>query len=678
MIIEAEAASVERVRRQTQALLEELCALVEQEADRHAFFTQFLSGAVSGLAALGGAVWKHDSAGPLELFCKLYSPNVIEGQEEPAGRHGSLIAQVATNGTPLLVPPAGPELDVQHLNPTEHLLVLTPIKDGPASAYVLEVFQRGNAPQSAHRGYLSFMGRLCELAETFLKNCRLREVETRLALRQQSDQIVDALHNSLDSGHVCHAIANEGRRFIGCDRVSVALRRGKKCRTIAVSGQDVLESRSETVRALDQLATVILRCGQPFWYSGNLDDAPPQIAEAVENYVELTHSKLVGVLPLERLPAEGGEAESGADKSIDATDAEPFGVMIVEQIDSTRTRGAIEARAAVVCRQSIRPLTNAIEHESILLLPLWKTLGKSRTLVKARNLPKTTLAAAAALVLTLVLLLVPYSFNVHATGTLQPLGRRDVFAPQDSTVERVLVTHGQQVVAEQTLIELRNTDLEVSLADMGGQIAGSQEQLSAIERSLVEDSKRLSPEERNRLSGERSELRQRLSSLTLQRDLLQRKRDKLRIVSPLDGEVTTWNVEELLQGRPVRQGQVLLNLADTSSEWELELRIPEDRIGHLARAQDRLGKELSVTYRIALEPGIDYQGTVSDVHLSAEVHGDEGNTVLVRVKIDKEQLAHLQPGVECRAKVNCGKRSLGYVLFNDVIAFVQSRILFRL
>src|SRR3569833_697378 len=148
--------------------------------------------------------------------------------------------------------------------------------------------------------------------------------------------------------------------------------------------------------------------------------------------------------------------------------------MIAEQIDSTRTRGAIEARAAVVCRQSIRPLANAIEHESILLLPVWKTHGKSRMLVKARNLPKTTLAAAAAFVVTAVLLFVPYNFNVHATGTLQPLNGRDVFAPQDSTVDRVLVTHGQQVVAGQPLVVFCFSVLVVSLVVFGGLFVGSQ------------------------------------------------------------------------------------------------------------------------------------------------------------------------------------------------------------
>ncbi len=39
--------------------------------------------------------------------------------------------------------------------------------------------------------------------------------------------------------------------------------------------------------------------------------------------------------------------------------------------------------------------------------------------------------------------------------------------------------------------------------------------------------------------------------------------------------------------------------------------------------------------------------------------------------------ADLRPGATVTAKVYCGRRSLGYVWFHDLLAFVQSRILFR-
>ena len=67
-----------------------------------------------------------------------------------------------------------------------------------------------------------------------------------------------------------------------------------------------------------------------------------------------------------------------------------------------------------------------------------------------------------------------------------------------------------------------------------------------------------------------------------------------------------------------------------------------------------------------------------EIQEKAEVQGEEGNTVLVRVKINKDEL-EIEPskGVGVSAKIDCGKRSLGYVWFHDVIEFVQTKILFK-
>jgi len=114
--------------------------------------------------------------------------------------------------------------------------------------------------------------------------------------------------------------------------------------------------------------------------------------------------------------------------------------------------------------------------------------------------------------------------------------------------------------------------------------------------------------------------------------------------------------------------------------------MPENEVGHVMDSQRELGEELQVTYILATDPGTEHSGRVIEVHRAAEVRGEEGSTVLVKVTLDDdpaagagEQLAaYRHAGAELNARVHCGRRSLGYVLFHDLIAFVQSRILFRL
>jgi multidrug efflux pump subunit AcrA (membrane-fusion protein) len=303
-------------------------------------------------------------------------------------------------------------------------------------------------------------------------------------------------------------------------------------------------------------------------------------------------------------------------------------------------------------------------------------------MVEARALPRTISIGVGAALAIAALFVVPWNFKVSCSGTLQPSGRREVFAPLDGTVVAVHVKHGDRVDQDAPLVDLRNTDLEVALSDVTGQRMATQEQILSVDRArtLVDKGKSATPEERNRLEGQRSELRQKLASLDQQLEVYRQKRQQLAVQSPIAGNVTTWNVEQLLRERPVRQGQVLVSVADAEGPWELELRMPEYRMGDLVDAEKQLaaGLPVYVTYRLATSPGVDHEGTVTEIHRSAELHGDDGNIVLVKVAIDKERLTALRPGADVTAKVHCGRRSLGYTLFHDVIAFVQSRILFNL
>ena len=78
------------------------------------------------------------------------------------------------------------------------------------------------------------------------------------------------------------------------------------------------------------------------------------------------------------------------------------------------------------------------------------------------------------------------------------------------------------------------------------------------------------------------------------------------------------------------------------------------------------------------KPGTTHLGTIKEIHRTAEIRGEEGNTVLIRVAINKSELgSDLRPGADVTAKVRCGRASIGYSLFHDLFSFVQAKILFR-
>jgi hypothetical protein len=139
-----------------------------------------------------------------------------------------------------------------------------------------------------------------------------------------------------------------------------------------------------------------------------------------------------------------------------------------------------------------------------------------------------------------------------------------------------------------------------------------------------------------------------------------------------------------LRSRPVQTGDQLMQVADPAQRWRLEVQMPEKRMGHIVDAQRKLGEEhLDVSYILALEPGATRHGKVEEIARSAEVRSEEGNTVLVYVELDKEEMEQLRKeqklkqGAEVTAKVYCGRRPLGYVLLHDLFEFVESKILFK-
>ncbi len=585
---------IEQTKRQIRALVAEIAQLSKTEVSPDEFYSQFLPRVISALAAVGGAVWTVNPEGRLALQ---YQVNLQETRlresEEHQVQHAKLLYKVLKSNEGILVPPySGPgdltrtDEDVPAANPTEFLLVFGLLKTDLETVGLIEIFQRSDANPDTQKGYLRFLSQMCELAADYLKSHQLRHFSDRQTLWTQLEDFTRNVHVSLDPRATSYTIANEGRRLIECDRVSVAIRKGRKCYVEAVSGQDLFDKRSNTVRLLGKLASAVVASGDAVWYTGDTRDMAPQVEDAVQEYVDDAHSKTVAILPLRR-PAGEEEDDPSKRSELEA----PIGALIIEQIEDSRVSQSLIQRAEVVCQHSSAALANALEHQNLFLMPVWRTLGKMRWVVEARTLPKTLTIAGLVVALIVFLAVWPAKFTLESKGSLEPTKRRDVFAGVDGIVQELFVAHGDLVKKDQPLAKLRNTEIEVALTDVLGQRLATKEKLEAARRTIT-DERNLRIEERNRLMGEVAELKQKLASLDAQLSLQKAKQAELLVRSPIDGEVTTWDLRNRLINRPVQRGQVLLRVADPAQLWHLELHMPEHRMGHIMRAQQKSNQEM--------------------------------------------------------------------------------------
>src|SRR3954468_12567995 len=476
-----DADEVERAKREIQGLVHEISELSRSDISATEFYDALLNKVVTALAAPGGAVWTKSEAGGLQL---VYQINLQQTGliDNPVGQnqHGRLLHQVLSGKEGALVAPhsgSGDATDNDEnaaANPTDYLLVLAPVLNDQGPQGVVEIFQRSGARLTTQRGYLRFLLQICEFAGDFLKAGRLRHLSEKQTLWEQLETFTRSAHEKLDVRETAYTIANEGRRLIGCDRVSVAIKRGNRCPIEAVSGQDAFDKRSNVTVMLSKLAAALVKTGEDVWYSGDTSDMAPQVEAALDSYVDESHTKAIAILPLTE-PRD--EEEQFAEDAVPQPPAKVIGALIVEQMVDSRTPEGFLQRVQVVRTHSSTALTNSLEYEGLFLMPLWRFLGKGTRLFRGRTLWKTSAISAAVAGAIAFLCLFPAEFKLEGEGKLRPVIRQNVYAQVDGLIKEVRVKHDDEVKKGQVLLTQESPDLEKEMESVRGELGSKIEEL---------------------------------------------------------------------------------------------------------------------------------------------------------------------------------------------------------
>lgn len=647
--------------RELDDLIEELARLSRSELPPTAFYREVLGHTLSGLAAAGGAIWIRSADGSLEIG---YQANLGEARSAPEQEaihcHRQWAELAAKEGEPRLVPPhAGRTGEVW--NPTSLILALSPFhSEGPSAGVIEVLFQPGSSPK-VQQGYLQFLEVVGELIVDFSTRRQyrqFREQSSRLALFEQFSERV---HRSLDLHDTVSQIVNEGRRFIGCDRVSVLVCEGRKCRLLAVSSVDAFSRRANLVRRLESLCQEVAPTGEPLWYSGNTDDLAPKAEHLLHDYLDESHARSVALIPLRKFVSHD-----------DKEQGRTLGMLVVEQFQGVLDDAGRQT-ISVARGHAATALSNALEMQKIPFNRLLRWAAQVKGL-----LPKSLLAAGLVTVAVAVLALVPADFQVEARGKLQPVHVRDVFAPNDGVVAEVRTRHGQEVREGQILVVLRKPELDLEFKRIWGELQTARKRLASVEADRLQDSQD-SEEQRRRnshLTAQHEELREMIANLLEQDTIVRRQQAQLEVRSPVSGAVLTWSLEQLLDARPVVRGQALMTVANLAGAWRLELRVPDDQIAHVLSARGPTAAELDVTFVLATDPGVKLQGKLMQIALRTEVGETEQPFVLAYVDVDRNTLPQLVPGATVAARVACGRRSLGYVWLHSLIDAMRTWMLF--
>lgn len=638
-----------------EARLDELDSLLADAAAAAAtsvaapeFAARLLKFAIQAAQADGSALWAKDSAGR-------WRAEVAAGTVPEESTERLQAAQSVSDA-------AAPR--VVRARPTSRNGQATASIFAPMSGRALELIVPAATVEQDGRLLVEIARSFAEIGSEFFRSREIEVLRSLIDRSRRLEAFTRAVYQPLGLGPTAFAIANDGRTAIGCDRLTVTAAHGG--RTLAVSGVEFIDRRSDAVRRLEQLAGEVIAAGGRHWrFRGEQLEsdgrAPPVgLTAAWREYSELVAGVSADIVVL-------------SDAGDDSGQSDPIGTLIAEWFgDASHATPDRVMSVAIHAEQALRNSVHATPG------PIEAGLRTLFAPLRRRHRPKSLIVGVVLLAAILALTFVPAEFSVNARGRLMPVRTRDVFAPSDGVIRSLTVRHGDAVEREAELLTLVDPRLDLEQERIVGELATAHQRLLSVqaERATVDRMARDRAAGPGQLAADEKELMEQVSSLERQLDILKRQRSQLSVRSPIDGVILTWEADERFVDRPVRRGQRLLTVVDLESDWRIELFVPDRSVGHLLEARRRLGPDLTIDYLLATEPQITYHAALEQVALSTEPDDDGQPSLRVTSRFSRSEVPVPRPGATVVANIQCGRRAIGYVWFHEIYEAILTHVLF--
>ncbi len=665
--------TADEIKAEVRDTIRQLSEMTKTEQNFDQFCQTVLNKVVKLTGAHGALLWQVNGDNTPAVTHKAASQSA-ESIAPNAQQHSSLVREVI--GTEKSLGLSSESLEGEK-SPVPYLMLFSPIYNRTKTCCgSLELLQRTEITKSAQEGYLRFLGQIAQLFP------RWHEQQDLARLTQSADgwnnklEYINEVHGSLDTKETAYAIANEARRLLGCDRVSFAKWNGRRCKITAISSQDRFDNRANVIRKLGYVATASVSADTPFWVIGDTEGLAPEAATKINDYLDESHCRTLAVIPLAKRPLEVPDLEMNKrlrDRPM------KLGALVLEYFDSDVTEEEILETKKLIVSQAELSFDNARQHSEVFLLPLWRRLGAVNKWLFRDHFAKsmTALAALGLLVLALIFYQAPLKMKVD--GVMHPTIRRNIFAKANGTIEEVFVSDNATVSENQPLLRIRDSQLEMALADVDAQIETAKSELQTVKRLELMDSRQTRPEEKIGLTGRRQAAENTINSLEARKRLLEDKQQFLNINSPIEGEVITWDANRRLKELPVKYGQFVMSVEKTDGPWELELKIPENKVGYVTRAlQANDGKPLTVEFIVGIDANAGFEGELLRIAQRAEV-SESGNRefrAIVRADVSEMNPDDLRPGAGVTAKIQCGRQPMGFVWFHQIYDYLRTNLFF--
>ena len=470
--------SARRLRRQVEHAIEQLAALSGSTLPPGEFYAELLRKGLNGIDAPAGAVWLKSPQGFLQQQCQ-ENISQVGLDDRPNGRqaHNQLLRFAFEKGKPgILGPRQRAEGDRTAGNPTDYALAVAPIlTEDNQTLGLVEIFQKPNwHPQDL----ITYTIQVAGYASNYLRNTSNRRIAGQEQIWTQLEVFSRQVHGSLNPTEVAYVVANEGRRLVGCDRISVGIRHGKKTTIESVSGADVVEKASTHIRRMRDLFDAVIQWGEKLVFRGARDETlPPKVLSALDAYLTEQTPKLLVLVPVR------DEREKPKEGSKEALKPVRSGILM-EMFDPPEQTGPLEQKLDVIAAHSATALYNAAEMKRVPLKPLWWPLMRVQQGLGGKARFWTYFAIAALVLLTLAFTVIPYPLKLDAGGRVAPIDRYYVFTPMDARIERFIVQPKDEIAPGTPVATLYRNEWAKEITDLKSQHIALRDTMNQIKQNL--------------------------------------------------------------------------------------------------------------------------------------------------------------------------------------------------
>ena len=228
-----------------------------------------------------------------ELACQngLDHETLFRG-ETTLQQHLRLVSDVFMDRRDRSVPLVATSSEPGNQNAINYVLRLQPIVMEGQVVAVIQVVQWERNESQLIPWLLAAVSGIASSYHHLRETQRQREVVRWTA---KFEEFVGVLHASLNPREITSAIAQHGPRLLDCDRLLVSLRKRRRFRVIAVTGQTTVHRRANAVRLAEHLMRVPPSRDQIVQYPDREAAFSPKEVEAFETYLDKSHAKSVAV-----------------------------------------------------------------------------------------------------------------------------------------------------------------------------------------------------------------------------------------------------------------------------------------------------------------------------------------------------------------------------------------------